>query len=385
MRGSTNISPSPWDHVHFRANTFTVEEWPVQEGAGFLDSSIGEEQSTCTVTAISWSPPGLAKHRRSVLAVLTSNLILSCWTSNSNPAISTSWHRILVINNAIRGWWNQHGLLEQERAPTEDGLRRKARARSMSWAPWTCSPCKSTDQSFGAKRGAFMLAVADDDGDISFLFLSSPYIHMSTAWNCTVIKVIHVVKDSLVVFPDVQADTSEMRPLDTEGVRHFQRVTYNIGEAKRSTHLHPSLFQSALEGKRFFDHIAWGPWGFGDIAETIITFSRDGTFYYCSFEAQFQVSRNSVFAEMVNLDFRRCLRQESNDFLLGSCSAMWHSQVSLNGVALVSLADLSLGLRYSRTRMKSPTLPLRAEGRSSCQAGVGLHRSYHPGTTGPID
>lgn len=304
----------------------------MQEGASFVDLSIGEEQSACIVTAISWSPPGLAKHRRSVLAVLTSNLILSCWESNSNPAISTSWHRTLVINNAVRNWWNQNGLFEQERTPTEDGLRRKVRIRSMSWAPWACSPSEKTDQSCGAKKGAFMMAVANDDGDISFLLLSSPYIGKRTSWNCTIIKVIHVIKDALVVLPDVQADTSQIKPPDIKDLPHFQTVTYDLGEAKQSKQFHPSLFKSALGEKRFIDQIAWGPWGFGDVAETIVTFSRDGTLYHCLFEAQFQVSENTVFAEMVRLDFRRCLSHESDDFPFGSCCAMWHNPVSVNGV-----------------------------------------------------
>lgn len=203
----------------------------------------------------------------------------------------------------------------------------------MSWAPWACSPCEETDQSVGAKRGAFMLAVGDDDGDISFLLLSSPYIPKSTSWNCTVIKVVFVTKEDLVVFPDVQADTSQIRPTDIKDLPHFRTVTYNIGEAKQSNHFHPSLFQSALEGKRFIDLIVWGPWSFGDVAETVVTFSRDGTFYHGLFEARFRVSKNRVFSDMVRLDFRRCLRQKSDDFPFSSCSTLWHSQVGNSGVA----------------------------------------------------
>ena len=267
-----------------------------------------------------------------------------------------------MINKVVCEWWDQNGLFEQGRAPTEDVLRRKVRARSMSWAPRPCSPWEKTDQSLGAKKSAFMLAVADDDGDISFLLLSSPYIYKSYTWNCIVIKVIHVIKDALVVFPDVRVDTSEIGPPDMEGLPHFEKVTYDLGEVKESTNFHPSLFKSVLMGKRFIDHIAWGPWGFGDVAETIVTFSRNGTFYNCWFEAQFQVSTNNVLAEMVRLDFRRCLRQESDDIPFGGCSAMWHRQVSIKYNSCSS-TDLFLRLSYSRARTKSHTLLLRGEGR----------------------
>ena len=203
----------------------------------------------------------------------------------------------------------------------------------MSWAPWACSPCEKTDQPFVARRGAFILAVGNDDGDISFLFLSSPFIRKSTSWNCTILKVIQVIKDALVFLPEVQADTSQIKPSNMKDLPCFQTVTYDLGEAKQNNQFHSSLFKSALEGKSFIDHIAWGPWGFGDVAETIVTFSRDGTFYHCLFEAQFRISENSVFAEMVRLDFRRCLSQESDDIPFGSCSTRWHHQVSVSGVA----------------------------------------------------
>lgn len=233
----------------------------------------------------------------------------------------------------MRKWWGQNGLFEQERAPTEDGLRRKFRVRSMSWAPWACSPGENTSQSLGTKKGAFMLAVGNDDSDILFLLLSSPYTRKSTSWNCSIIKVIHVITEALVLLPGVQADASQIKPADIKDLPHVQTITCELEDAKQSIQFHPSLFKSAFEGKRFVHHITWGPWGFGDVAETIVTFSRDGTFYHCLFEAQFQVSENSAFADTVGLDFKRCLSQKSDDVPLGSWSAMWHDQVSVNDVA----------------------------------------------------
>lgn len=205
----------------------------------------------------------------------------------------------------------------------------------MSWAPWACSPREKRDQSFRTKNGPFLLAVANDDGDISFLFLSSPYTHMSTSWNCTIVNTIDVIGDASVVLSDARADTSKVRLPDIKGLPHIQTPPDDFGEAKKSTHFHPSLFKSALEGKRFIDHIAWGPWDFGDVAKTVITFSRDGIFYHCVFEAHFQVSKHSIFAQVIRLDFRRSKRQESDGVPFGGCSVMWHRQVSINGLAPV--------------------------------------------------
>lgn len=314
---------------------FTVEEWPVQEPASFEDLSIGEEQSASTVTAISWSPSGLAKHRRPILAVLTSNLILSCWASNSNPAVSTDWHRVIVINNAVQKWWDQIGLLKQKRAPTEVRMRRKVRVRSMSWAPRACPPPEKRDQSFETKKSAFLLAVANDDGDLSFLLLSSPYTHMSTSWNCTVIKIMNISGDALTFLPAALADAQKTRLPDIEGLSHIQMSREELGEMRDRIQFHPSLFKSALAGKRSIDHIAWGPWKFGDIGETIVTFSRDGTFFHCLFEVQLQVPEKISYPEVVRLDFKRFVRQESDCLPFGSCSATWHSQVSIDGLPLV--------------------------------------------------
>lgn len=328
-RERTDITSYPWDHVQFRANLFTTEEWPVRDGASFDDFSIGEEQSTSTVTAISWSPLGLAKHRRSVLAVLTSNLILSCWASSSNPAASTSWQRILVINNAVRQWWDQMSLLRQRCELTEDGLRRKLRVRSMSWAPRACPSRDKSVQSFETKRGEFLFAVANDDGDISLLLVSSPYSSSSTSWSCTILKLIRSAGNALVILHDAQLGTNKTEQRDTGNFTTVQTNGVDLGEVE-DTYFHPSLFKVALERKFFIDHIAWGPWKFGDIAETILTFSRNGTIFHCLFEAQFLVLKNKFFAELLSLDFKHVLKYKSDGIPFSSSLSTWHSLVSID-------------------------------------------------------
>ncbi len=316
--------PGPWDHVQFRANAFNMEEWPLQDGASFDDFSIGEEQSICIVTAMSWSPCGLAKHRRSVLAILTSNLILSCWASSSDPAASVSWKRILVINNAVRIWWDRIRLSDKKYALTEDGLRRKLRVRSMSWAPEACPPHKKKDPLGATKQGDFLLAVANDDSEISLLLVSSPYTTRSTSWNCTTIKLLRIIGDTLLVLHE---DAHKTRLQDVEGPHHIQKNLAGLGKGKDEIHIHPSLFKFALDRKRFIDHIAWGPWNFGDIAEIFLTFSRNGDVFHCLFDVRFQVQKNKTFTEVVSFDLKYSLGHESDGVPFGSSRALWQSQV----------------------------------------------------------
>ena len=239
-----------------------------------------------------------------------------------------------MINNAVQKWWDQTGLLKQKRAPTQNRIRRKVRVRSMSWAPRACPPREKRDQSFGTKKSAFLLAVANDDGDISLLLLSSPYTHMSASWNCTVLKVMSVSGDPLILLPDV-ADAQKTKLPDIEVISHIQTNREELGEMRDRIRFHPSLLKSALAVKRSIDHIAWGPWKFGDVAETIITYSRDGIFFHCLFEVQLQIPEKKSYPRVVQLDFKRFWRQESDCLPFDSCSAMWHSQVSIDDLPLV--------------------------------------------------
>ena len=163
--------PDPWTNLSINISKFTFHEWPWQEPASFQEMSIGEEQTRATVTALAWSPLGLAKHGRSVLAVLTSNLLLSLWASNSDPTDLGSWERVSVVNKALLS-----------------GSRRQQRIRSMAWAPTNPQHVDRLTPSSEKKRGIPLLAVADDSSGLYFLKVSSPYNGQSLAWD---IEVLH--------------------------------------------------------------------------------------------------------------------------------------------------------------------------------------------------
>lgn len=127
------------------------------------DFSIAAEQSTSTVIGLSWSPSGLARFRRSVLAVLTSNLVLSLWEPVGEKG---QWARVSIIN---------HALHPNPDLPSElEGMAlRRANIRSFSW----CSPLRLPARTNGSNEppepesrwGAHMLTVANDANEIKMV------------------------------------------------------------------------------------------------------------------------------------------------------------------------------------------------------------------------
>ena len=199
-------SPDPWTNLSITTSKFTFDEWHWQELASFQEMSIGEEQSRATVTALAWSPPGLAKHGRSVLAVLTSNLILSLWASNSDPTDIGSWERVSVVNKILLS-----------------GSRLQQRIRSMAWAPTNPQHIDRLTPSSEKKWGIPLLAVADDSSGLYFLKVSSPYNGQSLAWN---VEVLH--REVIAV--------------------------------SQSPSVRPSLLNLAMNANHFIDRIEFGRW-----------------------------------------------------------------------------------------------------------------------------
>ncbi|KAL8718924.1 MAG: hypothetical protein Q9225_004006 [Loekoesia sp. 1 TL-2023] len=189
-RDRQNASRSdPWVHISFRVNSFTANEWPPQE-LNELDSfCIGEEQSSSTVVALSWSPVCLAKHKRSALAVLTTNHILSLWASASDLKTASSWERVLVINNALQNSNQQISPQDDGDLPNQRILRRLARVQSMSWA--SIKPGNGSDQQYCSRvissetfNPIQYLAITNDADEVVILQIKSPWLHYGcSSWE----------------------------------------------------------------------------------------------------------------------------------------------------------------------------------------------------------
>lgn len=111
--------------------------------------------------ALAWSPPGLAQFRRSVLAVLTSNLVLSLYEPLGPRR---QWTKVGIVNHSLRNRFS----------PSEDpnGLAlRKCLVRSFVWCPPLQMPASYTDSvpDPESRWGVQMLAVSNDHNDVIFL------------------------------------------------------------------------------------------------------------------------------------------------------------------------------------------------------------------------
>ncbi|KAJ9610788.1 hypothetical protein H2200_005565 [Cladophialophora chaetospira] len=140
-----------WHISTLRVNRFEENEWPLQELAPIAQFSLGEELSDSTVVSIAWSSSGIARYKRSLLAVLTSNLVLSLWETNGKPG---EWQRTCIVNQHLPTGGNNE---------VEDKVRLRTRVRAFTWLS---SLGDGTDSS---ERERQILAVADDDYTISFL------------------------------------------------------------------------------------------------------------------------------------------------------------------------------------------------------------------------
>lgn len=323
----------PWRQIQFRINTFTVDEWPIQEPDCFDRFSVGEEQSTSVVTALAWSPPGLAMHKRSVLAVLTSNLVVSFWASVADPVVTASWQRVFVLNNAVKKSWERRCFSRSLQMPIENQLRRKLRIRSMAWAPRIRQWPEKYQQSVETKWGMFLLAVANDDGEVVFLLISSPYTTESTSWDSHIVKLISLDERESPSGSLAAKDIIFHESLNRESIPEPQSKARlddrPSGESIGTRHYGPSLFSFAVRRNIFIDHIAWGPWKFNTDAETIITFTRGGAVCHCIFHVSFPFPVNTVFSSVPRFRLEYMSQRNSQSSDNTERTVVWHSHVSM--------------------------------------------------------
>ena len=223
----------PWKHVRFHANRFTIDEWPWPEPASFKDMSIGEEQALVTVTALAWSPCGLAKHRRSVLAVLTSNLLLSIWTSYGDPADPETWERVMIVNDL---------LMPENLSSPQKQSRASQRIRSIAWAPVNPEHAERQTPFSPSKWGVFLMAITNDEGGVYFVTFTSPFIDASMGWE-------------------------------------IQTLLYKRIPPATQPNQRPSLLRLKMSEKCFIDQVSFGTWNSGE--EIQVTYHQTpGTTYH---------------------------------------------------------------------------------------------------------
>lgn len=213
---------TPWTSTKIRTNVFTHREWEMTWPSNRDDFSIGAEQSLSSVVALAWSPQGLGKHRRCVLAVLTSNLVLSLYEADGQRR---TWSRVAIVNDAVEAYFRVAVKKKKKKGKEEEeeagNLLRKGRVRAFAW----CSPLKSSEEDGWGEQ---VLAVATDDSDV---------------------VLVHVRRDGVA-----SVDRS---------VYSFQVISH-LALDKHAKHYPmtpgPSLWAEALEQKARILHVACGPW-----------------------------------------------------------------------------------------------------------------------------
>ena len=163
--------PDPWLHVHFRVNRFTENEWGTVEVLSIADFSLGEEQSECLEVALAWSPSGPGTFSRCLLAVLTSNLLLSMWDPGEDPSLLESWNRLIVINEAIGEYFEDRPYDETSEAYPEGVWARRKRLRAFAWAPVSTVP----EMVMPWTLDSGVLAVANDFSEIIFVLVENRF------------------------------------------------------------------------------------------------------------------------------------------------------------------------------------------------------------------
>ena len=151
---------------------------------------IGDEQSNSHVIQIAWSSPGLALHRRSVLAVLTANHILSLWASESNIKDQASWKRVAIL---------------KESSATGDSIQKPLNVRCMAWCP--NDPRVDLRDS---EEGSFFLAVGLGNSSKQTFFwiyeVINPYYDATTEWTALEVLELKTSKE-----PVKSASTSQLQ------------------------------------------------------------------------------------------------------------------------------------------------------------------------------
>ncbi|KAI4722432.1 hypothetical protein E4T48_01239 [Aureobasidium sp. EXF-10727] len=179
-----------WDKINLKTSFFTLEDIQLQLPLSWKNFSIGEEMSESFVHALDWSPPGPGKHGRSVLAVLTSNHVLSIWECVGKPEIATDWVRACVVNHALQAHYKEKHLQTPEESEHDhfERLRAKQRIRAFVWSPAVPDSSLSGASGDCTTRSPY-LAVSNDRGEVLIIELQTPHNILepnTTSWNLSV-------------------------------------------------------------------------------------------------------------------------------------------------------------------------------------------------------
>ena len=247
-----------WSTLHLRIDQFTQNEVGIQEALSSANFSVGEELSSCVVIALAWSPPGLAKHGRCTLAVLTNNLVLSIWAPGGDPTILNEWKRVLLINRALDGFSQSKGHFDG----LDDDARlelakKKQRIRAFAWGPSLTLGYEHKEHLDITEIGNHnFLAISNDCNEIILIRIKSHHLRTTTrngTWEASI-------------------------------SRFFSIDEFNFSDAPNLTF----TFEEYISKTAYVNHIAWSPWSRGSAT------SKSGDSYCLSFIAYTTSSKLAI-------------------------------------------------------------------------------------------
>ncbi|KAJ5477582.1 Transcription factor IIIC zinc-finger [Penicillium desertorum] len=222
MRSPPPNSTQDWLMTRVRANLFTNSEWPTYLPGNRDDFSVAADLSESNVVGLAWSPAGLGKYRRSVLAVLTSNLVLSLWEP---IGLKKQWTRVAVANHVF---WSQ---LQPSQDPNSHGFR-KVNIRSFTW----CESLKPSTPSAGS----------------SFL-----HSHESR-WGIPLLTVVNDFNEVMLV--RVRRSDPTNSPSKPYDLQILARHSLKNPGTKDSPLCSGSLFEKAIKDRQRTTALSCGPW-----------------------------------------------------------------------------------------------------------------------------
>ena len=191
-----------WDIVKLRINKYTTNEVPELELSSTRILSLGEEQSNGSISSLKWSPPGLGRYGRSVLGLLSSNLILSIWASNLDRTDNDDWRRVLIVNHALeKHFQSSEGDDGHNSIQSEELLRLRRRIRAFAWSHSRSTEGNdlddNVDSTFEQHREQAIIATANDNAEIILLKVYPPPNIVGQSdqrWDAKVLEYFEVKK-----------------------------------------------------------------------------------------------------------------------------------------------------------------------------------------------
>ncbi|KAF1820848.1 uncharacterized protein K489DRAFT_44707 [Dissoconium aciculare CBS 342.82] len=245
-----NSSGSFWNTTIIKINGFTTAEIPRCLPLPDVHWSPGEELSINTAHAAAWSHIGPGKYGACILAILTTNHVVSIWAADGKPYPSIQWTRQIIVNHAVKDFYRKRKVTN---------IQVVQRIQAFAWsAPWYPANNKSDNS------GRHFVAVSTHGGHILFLQISTPMREIwrtNNEWRATVCGHFDTTSDGDVEMADADQDQGKNGGWKLVA-DHIAWSSWNPDDTSTLAYLMKGrLFKVRLEISELNNHITIQPAG----------------------------------------------------------------------------------------------------------------------------